>query len=396
MSILEFLGAKPTLPKFADRLMKALPAEERGQWRFDAGKGALVRSGGAEISLHNMFLEYSRSAVSARSDLIQKYASLAHSHVTEIPDLWIAAAPNLLPTVRSQFVEMTIAVRSRMDGSKLDPLEFPFAGDLRVRLMYDFGDYMGYVRAEKLRTWGQSPEAVLERALANLGRLEEPQWMEVGPGLFKLESAVSFEESMVQLDSVRRMLPFANDALLMPCNRGILLAADGRSDAAIEAMLLEAEQALEAPWPMTSTIFRKSSSGWEVVDPPKSCSNLAHGLVIRHAAEFYSAQKEALDALHEALDNDVYVAEYTVIRVDGQWQSYCVWAQGVHALLPVADWVALLPEGEDSKHIQVGWKDVLEVCGGRMSPTTEDPPRFRVDSFPSDEEWTALKSRAMA
>jgi hypothetical protein len=36
MSILEFLGVKPTLPKFASRLANAFPPEDKAQWRFDA------------------------------------------------------------------------------------------------------------------------------------------------------------------------------------------------------------------------------------------------------------------------------------------------------------------------------------------------------------------------
>ena len=396
MSILEFLGVKPTLPKFANRLANALPAEDRAQWRFDAAKGALIHSGGTEVSLQNMFLEYSRHPVSDRSGLIRKYASLAYAHTREIPDLWVQAARDLIPTVRSQFVEATMAVRARAEGTSLDTLEFPFAGDLRIRLMYDFGDYMSYVKATKLETWGQPHQTVLEHAIANLGRMETPGWVEVAPGVHQLASPMSFEESLIQLDSVRRMLPFASDAVLMPCNRGVLLAADSRSEDAIEAMLLEAEKALDAPWPMSSTMCRHTSDGWSEFQAPARCANLAHGLRIRHRAQFYLDQKKILDEVNEAQGKDVYTAEFSVIRVGDVWQSYCVWSEGVRTLLPVADWVAILPEGEDSTHIRVAWKDVVEICGARMSPTEDELPRFEVDSFPNAQEWTALQTRILA
>jgi hypothetical protein len=395
MSILEFLGVKPTLPKFASRLANAFPPEDKAQWRFDAAKGALLHAGGSELSLQNMFLEYASNPSSARSGLIRKYAALAYAHTREIPDLWIQAACDIIPTIRSRFVESTVAARCRAEGTSLDALEFPFAGDLRIRLMYDFGDYMGYVKAAKLQTWGQPRHAVLERATANLGQMQTPTWNEVTPGVFKLSSPGSFEESLIQLDSVVRMLPFAADAALMPCNRGILLAADSRSVDAVESMLLEAEKALDSPWPMSSTMCRRTSDGWTEFQAPERCANLAHGLAVRHLAEFYSAQKAVLDEVNETRGRDLYVAEYSVVRIDDIWQSYCVWSEGVPSLLPVPDWVAILPEGDDSEHIRVPWKDVVEICGARMAATEDELPRFEVHSFPDAAEWAALQARSL-
>ena len=43
MSFLEYLGVPPKLPAFAARLLRALPEDERGLWRFDADRSALVR-----------------------------------------------------------------------------------------------------------------------------------------------------------------------------------------------------------------------------------------------------------------------------------------------------------------------------------------------------------------
>ena len=396
MGVLEFLGFKPTIKSFAARLLRALP-KENGDWTVDLESQALRHPGGMEISLFNLFLEYSRSSPSARPGLIEKYASLALANTREVPDLWIEAAPNLYPLVRSEFVESTIEIRQRGETPGYDPVVFPFAGDLRVRLMYDFGPSLTYVRGAKLKTWGQPADAVLERAKANLGRLAPPQWADLGRGVFQLCSEVSFEESFLLLDSVVRALPFAASAVLMPCNRGVLLAADGGSKDALEAMLFKAEQMmLEAPWPMSSTMCRRGEHGWEVVDPPEACANLARSLAIRHRAEFYSSQKDALDAWHQEHDEDIYVAEFTAMQIDEHWQSYCVWGQGVRALLPVTDWIALVPEADREQHIRVNWQDVVDICGPRLQPTDESPPRFRVESFPDAAEWERLTARQLA
>lgn len=395
MSFLEFLGVKPTLPRFAARLLKAMPSDLASEWSLHPAGDRLVRPGGSEISLQNMFSEYCASKVFDRAGLIQKYVSLAGSHLHEIPDLWVAAAGNIYPAIRSLFVDTTIEIKSRSLSEPYEPVVLPFVGDLRVRLMYDFGEYLGYIKGDKLATWGQSAEAVLERAIANLGRLEAPAWVHGSRGFSQLASEVSFEESMLLLDSVVRALPFASHAVLMSCNRGVLLAADSRSEQSIEEMLREAERCLDGPWPMSSVMCTRDESGWVEFDPPPALANLAHGLAIRHLAANFAVQKEELDVLHESRGDDIYVAEYSVIRVDEQWQSYCVWAQGVRALLPAADWVALLPEGEDSRHIRVPWPQVVSICGQRMAATDENPPRFRVEDFPDESEWTALEEHAI-
>ena len=204
------------------------------------------------------------------------------------------------------------------------------------------------------------------------------------------------DETMLLLDSVVRALSFAEHAVLMPCNRGILLAADCRSEQAISRLIDEADRCIrEESWPMSSLICQRQGSGWVEFKPPPEMSNLAHGLAIRHMSENYAAQKEALEALHEASGEDVYVAEYTVIRVSGQWQSYCVWTHGVRTLLPSADWVVVVPEDESAEHIRVPWSRVAEICAGRLSPTQEQPPRFEVQSFPDESEWLALSEHAI-
>lgn len=396
MGILEFLGFKPTIKSFATRLLRALP-NGGGDWVVDLDGPNLRHPGGVEINLVNLFLEYSRSPVSVRASLIEKYASLALASTLEPSDLWIEAAPNLYPVVRSEFVETMIEIRLRGETPGYDPIVFPFAGDLRVRLMYDFGASLTYVRGEKLKTWGQPADAVLERAKANLGRLVPPRWVDLGGGVHQLHSEASYEESFLLLDSVLRMLPFAASAVLMPCNRGVLLAADGNSTEAVEAMLLKAEQMMmEAPWAMSATMVRRSEGGWEAVQAPEPCANLAHGLAIRDRAEHYAAQKEALDAWHQQQDEDIFVAALTVIKIADQWQGYCVWAQGVRTLLPVADWVALVPENDGDNHVRVPWQDVVDICGARLQPTAENPPRWLVESFPDGAEWERLVAGQLA
>lgn len=391
MRLLAYLLPRPKLSRFATRVLSALPVDQRADWTFDPNRGSLKHPDGSELNLHNMFTEYRASTIFRRGALVRKYADLAQAQSAEIPAFWPAAMNNIIPVVRSEFLECTFEIQSRAEGVTRDPVVLPLAGDLRVRPVYDFGNYFTFIRGEHLTTWGKSPAQVLEQALANLGRLETPIWTDKGHGVFRLISPMSYAESMMQLKNVLAALPSADHAVVMPCNRGILLAADCRSDVAISSMLTEAERCLQhEPWPMSGCMFRRQGDGWQQFAPPQSAERLTHSLGQQHLAEVYAAQKEALEALHERALQDLFVATFTLHGSDGDWQSYCTWSEGVPTLLPVTDWVAMVPEAEDAVFLRVDWSDVVKICGARLQATQEHPARFLVTSFPDPGEWNAL------
>lgn len=392
--LLEYLGFKPSMEGFARRLLRALPSSEGGQWAFVREREALTHGANGEISLRNMFVEYSSSKVFARAGLIRKYADLANTLSSEIPALWAAAARNVFPVIRSMFVDATVKIQTRTNAvPQSAAASVPLAGDLQVRLVYDFGNYLTYVSEEQLATWGQTVDDVLERAIANLARLERPGWVDSKRGFSQLASPMSFAESMLLLGNIVDELPFGPFAVLLPCNRGVLLAADGRSEDALQAMLREATRCAEQePWPMTATLCTRTDGKWHEFSTSGETAVLAHGLFIAHLADDYAAQKEALDALHERLEIDVFTASCSVLTRDDAKASYCVWSEGVVSLLPVTDWVALVPEDPEAGFKHVRWQDMLDVCGERLRPTDESPARFLVDTFPDSAQWEAMEA----
>lgn len=390
--IREYLGLKPTMTRFVAQLLRSFPRGEAKEWVFDEAEGVLQHHSGTQINLQNMFLEYCASKRPGRGDLIRKYADLANVPSAEIPSLWVAAAKNIYPVVRSQFVETTIEIKRRNDPRCYSQsVATPLAGDLQVRLVYDFGNYLSYVTEKHIAIWGQSESDVRERALANLAKLEKPEWVDSGTGFFQLASPMSFNESMLLFDRVVDQLPFQQNAVLIPCNRGILLAADGRSMSALQSMLSEAIRCHEQePWPMTATLCTRVKGQWQEFRASDDTARVAHNLFVIDRATFYTDQKGALDNFHAETGRDVFTASCLVRAREEINESICVWTQDVTSLLPVTDFIALTPTDEAIKSKLVRWQNVLDICGYRMQPTSESPTRFLVETFPDTNEWDAL------
>ncbi|HEX5755053.1 MAG TPA: hypothetical protein VFY12_01705, partial [Arenimonas sp.] len=77
----------------------------------------------------------------------------------------------------------------------------------------------------------------------------------------------------------------------------------------------------------------------------------------------------------------------------GALRSWSTWSDGVLTLLPQSDLVALarnLDRDDEPDVLFVRWDKLQQVCGARLTAEPLDPPRYRTDGFPSQEEWERL------
>ena len=81
--------------------------------------------------------------------------------------------------------------------------------------------------------------------------------------------------------------------------------------------------------------------------------------------------------------------------VRGNKRSLCCWTKPLICLLPKTDFIAFNEaDGATCSSIMYGWapwERVAFVVGHRMRPMGLDPERFRVESFPSEDELVALQ-----
>jgi len=402
MGILEWFGAKPSMQDFAQRLLGRLERDQPGEWQWSRDHALLVHvSSGAQTNLANIYLEYAGAPRSQRAALLDRYASISLDLGREPPKLWSVAAKNIYVVLRSRYDLDISHIMSRAEGAApRSVVSRPLLEDLELRLVYDHGQSVSTVPPGLADTWGVSVDVLFARGLENLAALQAPTWDDLGEGLFSLQSEVSYTESFVLVPKVVDRLPFAAHAVLAPCNRGVLLAADGRDEAALGQMLDVAMLALQQqPWPMTPTLLERDGAGWKAL--------ARDGVVGRKLSDFrrlsehgvYRDQKTELDRLHERTNVDVFVATASLMKrsEDAGIESWCTWTETVDTLLPVTDLVALLrdPGNKDSKPILVPWGVVERVCGRWLEATEESPVRWRARGFPDAAAWSELQAVAM-
>jgi hypothetical protein len=98
----------------------------------------------------------------------------------------------------------------------------------------------------------------------------------------------------------------------------------------------------------------------------------------------YQAQEGLLNRLHERDGVDVFVASFSAVEKQGTGElvSYCVWGNGVDALLPVTQKVILIRDVGVWPAAIDDFDRVKEVVGDLMEATDHYPPRFRVRESP--------------
>jgi hypothetical protein len=395
MALLDLFRRKPTIERLAHEIVAAGAAAGETGWRFEPSSRALVRDGtDGIIHLENVFLEYAQAPPRVRGALLDKYVALLAASRAEIPKLWTVAAKNVYAVVRSRYDAISHEIASRDAGRPLPArVEYPWHGDLVVRIAYDFGASLGQVREDLADVWGLSRDDLLERAIRNLCALPRPAWEPVAPGVLQLVSAASYEESMFLRDDVWEQLHVPGDAVALAPNRGVLLAAGSDDAAAVEALLHEARRSLEQrPWPLDAMLLSRRAGRWLSYEPQGRAAALWD---LHRQISLAGAYGEQQPALQKHLGDDVWVATFGLVGRKSDPAllfSYAVWTEDVPTLLPEVEYLAVSRRRDDGEFDTafVPWGEAQRICGARMRPAPEYPPRWAVDTFPDDTEWQAL------
>jgi len=391
----QWIGLTPTQADLANDLLRSARQSGQTGWVYDAADSSL-RDADRVISLVNIQREYAQAGYLARPGLLRKYgAMLAPMEQSTVPRLWTLAQTQIFPMLRSRYERTIIEVQYRNKEPFPPRAAKAFSGQLEVVIGYDHGQTVSQIKVETATDWGISIDELIHRARANLRGLPPPSWESAGDAIWKLDSAAGYTESFLQLPRTFDNLPAKGQALAMIPNRGVLLATGTDEPGGLAALLNAALHSIRnAPWPLSGDLFRVTPTGSELYIPDTPEAEGLATIQKIDMAGIYEGQQTALQAHHDAIKDDVYVATYSLLvkkDAPNHARSYCTWTKGISSLLPTTDLIAFVWDLETTrKTALVTWNNVARIAGHYFKPTTEDPPRIRVDAFPTADELVEL------
>jgi hypothetical protein len=329
----DWLGLVPTPDDFALQLIRMAERRGSGGWTYEPSEFMLRgQDGDVQVSLGNLYLEYSQANGRTRRDLLEKYVAVFLASKS-VPELWQLAAQGIYVVVRSRFSWTAPEIADRTEAKPFRPIvKWPWLGDLTLVLVYDFGPHIAQVVRDRADVWGQALEELRERALTNLRALSRPRWEPAGNGVFCLVSEVGYEESLLLVASIFDSLKVRGNPVVAVPNRGRLLAASSHETSALAALIELAQHAIQsAPWPLSGTLLERTANGWQLFEPPAELAAGARALQTISLAITYRDQEEALHKHCAKIGDHVYVARFDTLglRQDPQvLHSWCTLGAG--------------------------------------------------------------------
>jgi hypothetical protein len=375
--------------------------------RFDPDQFRLVREGDPknESNLAGVYSEYCAAPKDMRETIFQNFVRTWFFYRREIPSEFEDVGHDLLPAVRNRnHLEMT-ALQMRAD--KDADFRWPYrvlAGPLAVGLVYDLRESMMHVQQHSLDKWKVTFDEAFEVACGNLQHNSRDSLERVETGVWKSPWRDSYDPSRMLLTGYIRGHDVTGDPVVMVPNRDTLLLAGSADAGALGTLAALAEDAYERSRPISGRAFRLGADDqWVPFLPAEDHPHYEQLklMQVRSIGGDYADQAEALKALHEKTGKDIFVASFSALKRQdtGDIRSYCVWSEGVVALLPRTDDLFFFrPKGSEDGEVvaTVPWEQAQAVLGERIKPVGLYPERYLVEGFPSEEQLGVLSSEGPA
>ncbi|MDR6671596.1 DUF1444 family protein [Xanthomonas sp. 1678] len=400
----KLFNRKPSPDAFAKLFGDALRAQGYpDELTYRPDEFRLADQRGRIINLHNAYHAYTKADRQGRVEVLRSYvAAFVEGHNEENETkTFEQVRPTLMPVIRHRgmFEEM------RLDHVRQHGWEAPFTVVCR-EVAEDCVELLAIDRPESTSTLTQGPEdawgITFEDGLAiardNLRDVTPDRFVEVAAGVFRGAWQDSYDTSRVLLPDVLQRVPVKGRPVFMLPTRDCLLVVGDRDETAMAGMLELSLEAAANGRCISSLAFAYDDDRRIVPFAlPQPEHRRRQGDLRRLMdASTYSMQKEFLEKIHEANQEDVFVASYRVFEENdgsGHQFSLATWTQGVDTSLPQAERIAFVSpkEGEDADMVFVDWDKAVAVVGDLMEPEPGFyPPRFRVRSFPSEAQLRQL------
>lgn len=398
MGIFDRVFGKPSVATFADRMIRAARiAGDTREHRYDDVQKSITTFTNGEatgtVNLHNMYRNYCELPRSARNGYLQVCVRgmLAPKH--GLPDDFESAGPNIRPRVwaRTTIENMRLGAMLNNPGGESDLPHIGIGDHLVGCLAYHWPETVQTITAENLKAWGTTFYEAMEQAIENLGATRFG-YVEIGDNLYGSLTGDACDASRVLLlDRITAFAVRGSHVVLLP-NREQLLITGSEDELGLRIMADLAEQGLDKPYSLSGTPLMLVDGEWvDWMPPPENpLYRRFRDLEVKSRYPDYNDQKGLLDQLHEKQGLEVYTASFSVAQKEGDphLTSYCVWGDGVDALLPVVQKVMFV--GLQGTAAIGEWERVRAVVGDLMEETEHYPPRYRVRTFPDGKRLAEI------
>jgi hypothetical protein len=400
--------------QFVSELTAALQHHAPGRTFDYVDSEFVIRFGDrTPMNLANIFSSWQTTKdPEQKRQLILNAASLPKTMGTAIPEKFDDARPRLLPKVRDLPTKGIAALGAELRGSKAAvSVERSLGDQLRITVVYDGDGYMADVLDYYLPKWQLSADDVFAAAILNL-KAQRDSFKNVSPGVYLAAKNDNYDSSRILLAEEIEKFQLKGKPLAFAVNRDFLLIT-GHEDLHGQQKALELVQGeFEKPYPISVVPLLFDSGRWQTHRLPldTEVGRAFENLRVQEQAVVYRDQQELLEKLSEARRDDVFVATLNVIddKERGGFDSYCAWSDGVVSLLPEAGRIAFVSSPATEQNFiqkifakkkpwmaEARFEDALKVLGHRMKKLDTVPVRYRVESFPTPDEFNAMGARPM-
>jgi hypothetical protein len=395
MGIFDLFSSKLTQEKFAKIFSEA--ARRQGfdtPMRFEAAEFRMLIDSDAirVFNLNNAYRDYQAAPKAERETVLKRYTSSLV--LPSIPVNFEAAKQYLMPTVRGrgqgEYLRL-MGLAENGDKKHVDT-SIHFSDDAVVMLAYDTEHSMSLLGHSKLEEWGITFEVALDAALSNLRDRTVEKFVDLGDGIILGQWNDAYDSSRIMLSDLVYRAAGGSDPIMMIPTRGCFLLTSSQSVASQLRMIACARKSIQEDGRFVSAAMYKFKNGSVNQYSPEDTvlQEALAELKKTSLADDYASQKNLLEKVHVARQEDVFVATYVLTKNNetGRITSHCSWSKGVISLLPKTELIAMVALGEtegDHKIKLMAWNDVIKIAGDLMKEVEGYPVRYLVKDFPATE-----------
>ncbi|MGZ5446150.1 MAG: hypothetical protein ACXW5U_24840 [Thermoanaerobaculia bacterium] len=317
-------------------------------------------------------------------DFVRRYRD------SSAPKSFRDAQQRLLPHVRSRSDFSFSNLMARTDGLQRDDRPFRLlTEEIGIGLMLDDAEMMRGVDHEQLASWGVAEDEAMRVALDNLRARTDPQFVQQQAGIWVSAWRDGYDATRILLPDVVSDLQVRGRPVIVVPHPNLLAVTGDGDPAGLVAMARLAASAFEDKQPISVTPLVREGDAWQELhlDDAHPAAAAMALVRLRLEAQRYDRQQELLAAEAIRVGDETFIAPFigTRDRQTGAFFSHCPWSEGIRQSLPRTDRVGFVAEDRGPRGF-ADWVDVLRVMGSAIKPTNDYPPRYAVETFPTEAQ----------